>query len=141
MLFLQLLVAFGVGALLMYGYTRIRGGENAEIRALQTKLGAKTAELEAYKQDVQEHFLGTAEAVDTLTQSYRGVFEQLEQGANRLVGETRFRGALNDRAALARGVPTVAVIDEARSDEGERVKDENARGEVRAPAGQLSSGS
>ena len=89
-LFLQLLVAFLVGALLMYGYTRVRGGENAEVRALKAKLETKTGELTAYKQDVQEHFLGTAEAIDSLTQSYRGVFEQLEADANRLVGETRF---------------------------------------------------
>ncbi len=115
-LFLQLLVAFALGALLMYGYGRVRGGENAEIQSLKRQLEAKTRELEAYRSDVQEHFLGTAEAVDTLTRSYRGVFEQLERGANRLVGETRFRDALNDRAALARGVPTIAVIDETPAD-------------------------
>ena len=119
-LFLQLLVAFLVGALLMYGYSRIRGGQNAEVRALEAKLRAKTTELETYKQDVQEHFLGTAEAIDTLTQSYRSVFEQLEQDANRLVGETRFRGALSDRAAQARGVPTVAVVDETLSERSVR---------------------
>ena len=55
--------------------------------------------------------------VDTLTQSYRGVFEQLEADANRLVGETRFRGALSDRAARAQGVPTVAVVDETLPDQ------------------------
>ena len=112
MTLLQLFVAFLMGALLMYGYTRIRSGHNAEVRALKAKLEAKTNELAAYKQDVQEHFLGTAEAIDTLTQGYRSVFEQLEADANRLVGETRFRGALSDRAALARGVPTIAVVDE-----------------------------
>lgn len=116
MLFLQLLVAFALGALLMYGFTRVRGGENAEIQGLKRQLEAKTRDLEAYKSDVQEHFLGTAEAVDTLTKSYRGVFEELERGANRLVGETRFRDALNDRASLARGVPTIAVIDETPAD-------------------------
>ena len=112
MLFLQLLVAFLVGALLMYGYTRVRGSENAEIKALRAKLETKTNDFTAYKQDVPEHFPGTTEAIDALTQSYRGVFEQLEQGANRLVGETRFRGALKGRAALEQGVTTVTVIDE-----------------------------
>ena len=115
-LFLQLLVAFALGALLMYGFTRVRGGENAEIQRLRRQLETRTQDLEAYKSDVQEHFLGTAEAVDTLTKSYRGVFEELERGANRLVGETRFRDALNDRASLARGVPTIAVIDETPAD-------------------------
>ncbi len=115
-LFLEVLVGFVLGALLMYGYGRVRGGENAEIQRLKRQLEAKTRDLEAYKSDVQEHFLGTAEAVDTLTKSYRGVFEELERGANRLVGETRFRDALNDRASLARGVPTIAVIDETPAD-------------------------
>ncbi len=124
-LFLQLLVAFLVGALLMYGYTRVWGGESAEVRALRAKLEAKTTELGAYKQDVQEHFLGTAEAIDSLTQSYRSVFEQLEADANRLVGETRFRGALKDRAASERGVETVAAIDETLRD--------GARGQEPAP--------
>ncbi len=59
-----------------------------------------------------EHFPGTTEAIDALTQSYRGVFEPREQGANRRVGETRFRGALKDRAASEQGVTAVAVIDE-----------------------------
>ena len=100
----------------MYGFTRVRGGENAEIQRLRRQLETRTQDLEAYKSDVQEHFLGTAEAVDTLTKSYRGVFEELERGANRLVGETRFRDALNDRASLARGVPTIAVLDETPAD-------------------------
>lgn len=119
-LVVQFLIAFALGALLTYGYGRVRGGENAEVQALKRRLEAKTRELEAYKSDVQEHFLGTAEAVDTLTRSYRGVFEELERGANRLVGETRFRDALNDRAALAEGVPTLAVIDETLPDNPER---------------------
>lgn len=56
--------------------------------------------------------MGIAEAIDSLTQSYQSVFEQLEADANRLVGETRFRGALRDRAASERGVKAVAAIDE-----------------------------
>ena len=101
-LFLQLLVAFALGALLMYGFTRVRGGENAEIQQLKRQLEAKTQDLEAYKSDVQEHFLGTAEAVDTLTKSYRGVFEELERGANRLVvsnfgGTATAAGIITDR--------------------------------------------
>ncbi len=67
----QLLVTFLVGALLMYGYTRMRSGQNAEIKALKAKL---------------------------------------EAGANCLVGEARFRGALSDRAA--RGALAVPVVDE-----------------------------
>lgn len=108
----QLLAACVVGALLMYGYIRLRGGENAEVKRLQAKLTAKTDELSTYKSDVQEHFLGTAKAIDDLTRSYQGVFEQLEHDAHRLVGETHFRNALEARLALERSTPEVARVEE-----------------------------
>jgi len=109
---LQLLAAFMLGALLMYGFMRLRGREDAEVKRLRAKLTAKTDELAAYRSDVQEHFLGTAKAIDELTRSYRGVFEQLEQGAHRLVGEAHFRDALEARLALERAPPDLATVDE-----------------------------
>ena len=39
-----LVTAFLVSALLMYGYTRLRSGQNAEVRALKAKLEVKTTE-------------------------------------------------------------------------------------------------
>jgi len=108
----QLLAACAVGALLMYGYVRLRGRENAEVKRLQARLTAKTDELSTYKSDVQEHFLGTAKAIDDLTRSYQGVFEQLERDAHRLVGEAHFRSALGERLALERSTPVVARVDE-----------------------------
>lgn len=108
----QLLAACAVGALLMYGYVRLKGRENAEVKRLQAKLTAKTDELDAYKGDVQEHFLGTAKAIDDLTRSYQGVFEQLEHDAHRLVGEAHFRSALGERLALERSTPEVATVAE-----------------------------
>lgn len=109
---LQLLVACAVGALLMYGFFRVRGGDNAEVKRLQAQLKAKTDELNTYKGDVQEHFLGTARAIDGLTRSYQTVFEQLEYGAYRLVGEGQFRKALDNRVALEHNAPRVVAIDE-----------------------------
>jgi uncharacterized protein len=109
---LQLLAACALGALLMYGFERLRGRENAEVKRLQAKLTAKTDELSAYKSDVQEHFLGTAQAIDALTRSYRGVFAQLERDAHRLVGETPFQRALAERQALERATPELAAVDE-----------------------------
>ncbi len=94
----QLLAACAVGALLMYGYTRWRGHEDAEVKRLRARLTAKTDELAAYKSDVQEHFLDTAEAVDTLTRAHQEVFAQLERGAQRLVGDEHFQGALKPDA-------------------------------------------
>lgn len=109
---LQLLAACTLGALLMYGFERLRGRENAEVKRLQAKLTAKTDELSAYKSDVQEHFLGTAQAIDALTRSYQGVFAQLERDAHRLVGETHFQRALQERLALERAAPELAAVDE-----------------------------
>lgn len=112
----QLLAAFALGALLMYGFVRLRGRQDAEAKRLQARLTAKTDELAAYKSDVQEHFLGTARAIDELTRSYQGVFEQLERDAHRLVGEAHFRAALEERLALERATPEVARVDETADD-------------------------
>ena len=98
MMILQLLAACAVGALLMYGYTRWRGREDVEVKRLRARLTAKTDELAAYKSDVREHFLDTAEAVDALTSAHQEVFAQLERGAQHLVGDGHFRGALKPDA-------------------------------------------
>jgi uncharacterized membrane-anchored protein YhcB (DUF1043 family) len=108
----QLLAAFALGALLMYGYVRLKGHENAEVKRLRAKLTAKSDELSAYQGDVQEHFVETAKAIDDLTRSYQGVFEQLERDAHRLVGEAHFRGALEERLALERSTPEVPKVEE-----------------------------
>ncbi len=110
--FLQLLAAFAVGALLTYGYFRLQGRDNPEAKALRAKLQAKTEELNAYKSDVQEHFVGTAQAIDGLTRSYRNVFDQLEHDANRLLGARSFQGALEERSQLERRTPELPLIDE-----------------------------
>ncbi len=111
MMLLQLLAAGVLGALLTYGYTRWRGREDAEVKRLRARLTAKTDELAAYKTEVQGHFLDTAEALDALTSAHRNVFEQLERGAQRLVGDGR-QGALTPDALkpdaleqIARRVP------------------------------------
>lgn len=111
-LFIQLLVAFLLGMLLMNVYIRIRRGRDGDIDRLHNQIAERDQQLENYKHEVQEHFVGTAEAVDNLTRSYRQVFDQLERDANRLVGENAFRRALSDRQALAEGVPTLALVDE-----------------------------
>jgi uncharacterized membrane-anchored protein YhcB (DUF1043 family) len=112
MQFLQLLAAFAVGALLTYGYFKLRSRQNPDVQALRAKLSAKTDELNTYKSDVQEHFVGTAQAIDGLTRSYRSVFDQLEHDAHRLLGTRPFEDALRERAALEQRTPEMPVIDE-----------------------------
>ena len=116
--FLQLLAACAVGALLTYGFLTLRSRDNAEVKTLRAKLGAKTDELAAYKSDVEQHFVGTAQAIDGLTRSYRNVFDQLEHDANRLLGARHFEDALQNRAALERRTPELSPIDETPSPSG-----------------------
>ncbi|CAA9588704.1 MAG: hypothetical protein AVDCRST_MAG86-4406 [uncultured Truepera sp.] len=123
----QLLAACALGALLMYGYLFLRGRENAEVKRLQAKLTAKTDELAAYKSDVREHFLGTAEVVGELADLYKNVVEQLERDAHRLVGEAHFRASLGERRALGRSTPEVAAVKE------DEVPDTPASAPVAAP--------
>lgn len=110
--FLQLLAAFVVGALLTYGFFSLRSRNNPEVKALSAKLSAKTEELNAYKGDVQEHMVGTAQAIDGLTRSYHTMFEQFEHDANRLLGQQRFQEALEKRAELEQQLPELPTIDE-----------------------------
>jgi uncharacterized membrane-anchored protein YhcB (DUF1043 family) len=58
------------------------------------KLELLRSELDGYKQNVSEHFVQTAELVNELTRSYKAVFDHLEQGAYRLVGEEALRRQL-----------------------------------------------
>lgn len=64
-----------------------RQGDAAEVRRLER-------ELEAYRDDVGDHFVRTAELVNALTQDYRAVYEHLESGAYDLVGEAEIRKRL-----------------------------------------------
>ncbi len=76
-----MLLGFGVA----FGLLR-RRGDAAELRRLEREL-----ELEAYRDDVSDHFVRTAELVNALTQDYRAVYEHLESGAYELVGEAELR--------------------------------------------------
>lgn len=73
--------------LVLGGGRRNDGGEDArELRR----------ELEDYRQEVTDHFIGTAERVNDLTRAYKDVYDHLERGAYRLVGEEKLRSRLED---------------------------------------------
>lgn len=54
------------------------------------------SELEAYREEVREHYVETARRVDRLTHAYKDVYDHLEHGAYRLVGEAELRERLDD---------------------------------------------
>lgn len=49
---------------------------------------------QAYRQEVADHFVKTAELVNRLTDSYKGVFDHLRKGAETLVEEETLRKRL-----------------------------------------------
>ena len=53
-------------------------------------------ELDDYRREVAEHYAETARRVDALTHAYKSVYDHLEDGAYRLVGESELRQRLED---------------------------------------------
>lgn len=69
-----------------------RDGDDGKARDLRE-------ELDAYRDQVASHYAETAKRVDALTQAYKSVYDHLEQGAYRLVGEEELRERLDDSAS------------------------------------------
>ncbi len=68
----------------------LKGNNNAsQIQTLEE-------ELAKYKTQVSDHFVETAELVNTMTQSYKSVYEHLQNGAFGLVGEDTLQKRLPD---------------------------------------------
>lgn len=77
-----------IGAGLVYLMTR-RGSEEKT----QAAIAAAQAE---YRDQVGEHFVGTAKLVDGLTDSYKALFDHLQAGADGLVDEETLRLKLDE---------------------------------------------
>ena len=58
--------------------------------------GSLRHEFDDYRRDVAEHYAETARRVDALTHAYKAVYDHLEDGAYRLVGESELRQRLED---------------------------------------------
>lgn len=58
--------------------------------------GSLRHELDDYRREVAEHYAETARRVDALTHAYKSVYDHLEDGAYRLVGESELRQRLED---------------------------------------------
>ena len=75
----------GIGALIA-----LRRGRNDPTSARSLE-----RELETYRRDVADHYVETAKRVDALTHAYKAVYDHLEDGAVRLVGEAELRQRLD----------------------------------------------
>jgi uncharacterized membrane-anchored protein YhcB (DUF1043 family) len=67
--------------------------------ALRRGDGASAAsrrELSEYRDEVAAHYAETARRVDALTHAYKAVYDHLEEGAYRLVGEDELKRRLDD---------------------------------------------
>ena len=126
---LWLLIAAGVlvGALLGGAVALLamrRGGGTGDANALK-------GELDDYRREVAEHYTETAKRVDALTHAYKAVYDHLEDGAYRLVGERELRARLEDAGS---GPVTIEGI-------GQRVLQRPAEDHVTAGSGDASAGS
>ena len=85
-----LLVAFGVGALLAAGITtltvRPKGGKKSITELKEAH--------EEYRGEVATHFVDTAKLVNEMTDSYKALFDHLQQGAEGLLDESTLRDRL-----------------------------------------------
>jgi uncharacterized membrane-anchored protein YhcB (DUF1043 family) len=91
---LWLLIAAGVlvGALIGGAIALLvlrRAGGGGDVNTLK-------GELDDYRREVAEHYVETAKRVDALTHAYKAVYDHLEDGAYRLVGEQELRARLED---------------------------------------------
>lgn len=89
---------------------------------LRQERDAAKAELQHHREEVDEHFLRTAELVNSMTQSYRQVHEHLSDGARKLCSDEGRRLArsksLEPLPSAAAGLPTEAPLDYAPSHKG-----------------------
>lgn len=84
-LIIGLLVGLPAGAAAAWLWSRVGGTAGAESAKQQA----------AYQEEVADHFVKTAELVNSLTDSYKEVFDHLRQGAETLVDEETLRKRLS----------------------------------------------
>lgn len=101
-LYYVLAAAGGLLAGIFFTWLAMRGGKGAAQARAQHE--ALAQEFNAYRNQVDRHFVDTAEAVDELNRSYQKVVQHLSSGAQNLMGKE----ALQEQLAL-RSDKTVTV--------------------------------
>jgi len=78
------LIVFAVGIACGAGLVLALSGSGRRAAELQDKLDRLQQEFAAYRDQVEQHFRKTSELVQTMTESYRNVYEHLATGSQAL---------------------------------------------------------
>ncbi|MDO4777106.1 MAG: DUF1043 family protein [Cardiobacteriaceae bacterium] len=97
-LILYAAIGFVAGAVVVWLVGR---GARHDADATHDKLHNLQKEFDAYRQNVNEHFAKTADAVDNLTKSYQDVFTHLSDGAQKLMDQNALKAQLEKRQGKA----------------------------------------
>ncbi len=93
MIFITALISLVVGVLIGFLVSAMFKKDNKEE---QEKLIALEEEFADYRTEVSDHFVETAAMVNQLTSSYKNVYDHLEKGAYKLVGEEELHKRLEN---------------------------------------------
>ncbi len=81
---IALIIGFLLGGTGAWIWLRQRGGADGSVAELKK-------ENERFREEVNEHFVQTAELINQLTDSYKAVFDHLSAGADKLVDKDAVR--------------------------------------------------
>ena len=81
---IALIIGLLLGATGAWIWLRQRGGADGSVAELNK-------ENERFREEVNEHFVQTAELINQLTDSYKAVFDHLSEGADKLVDQDAVR--------------------------------------------------
>lgn len=97
---LSTLLTFAVGALVGAVLVWLLSPARRQHGTISKERDEARQALSRYREEVDEHFLRTADSVNQLTSAYRSVHEQLSEGARKLCSEQGRRLALSHSLEL-----------------------------------------
>lgn len=101
MSWLLYLIMFALGGFGGYMLAKTRNPDN-RVRELEEHLHTLQHKYDSYQEAVTQHFISTAQMVNTLSNQYREVHEHLRKGAESLSADNRRHGSNNPAGAFER---------------------------------------
>lgn len=98
------IVTFIIGAIIGYFISRIQASGDNSADAQQAKNQQLQAELEQYKQDVEQHFSSSADLLNQLATDYSKIYQHMSQSQQALLPDSEPSIAalsLEDKAAVS----------------------------------------